>query len=108
MGGALAIHLTGKHKIPNLFALAIIDVVEGTAIEALSYMRGYLKNRPQYFDTIEKGIRWSLNSGATINRRAARISMPSQLKESLNTVIFLFFLNNSYQKRSLCKRKRRY
>lgn len=90
MGGALAVHLVDRYKIPNLLALAVIDVVEGSAMEALSFMKNYLRNRPQQFQSLESGIQWSLNSGTTTNKRAARISMPSQLKECPNTVGFNF------------------
>lgn len=89
MGGALAVHLVDHYKLPNLLALAVIDVVEGSAIEALSFMKDYLKTRPQQFNSFEKGIEWLLSSGTTTNKRAAQISMPSQLIECLNKVNFI-------------------
>ncbi|ETN71334.1 hypothetical protein NECAME_14253 [Necator americanus] len=40
----------------------------------------FLRGRPATFESEEKAIGWCLQSGATRNRKAARISMPSQIK----------------------------
>jgi protein phosphatase methylesterase 1 len=60
-------------------ALAVIDVVEGSAMAALTLMTHFLRNRPQHFPSYERAIRWCVESGMTKNKRAARISMPSQI-----------------------------
>lgn len=36
----------------------VIDVVEGTAMEALPFMTSLLHNRPQTFDSLEQAIKW--------------------------------------------------
>ncbi|KAJ1355540.1 hypothetical protein KIN20_012986 [Parelaphostrongylus tenuis] len=81
MGGALAIHVAVTSEIPNVVGLVVIDVVEGSAMDALSGMLTFLRNRPTTFDSEEKAIAWCLQSGTTRNRQAARISMPSQLRK---------------------------
>ncbi|PIO72059.1 hypothetical protein TELCIR_06018 [Teladorsagia circumcincta] len=82
MGGALAVHVVATNEIPNVVALVVIDVVEGSAMEALGGMLTFLRGRPSTFETEEKAVTWCLQSGATRNREAARISMPSQIKKT--------------------------
>lgn len=79
MGGAIAVHVSVKGIIPTLIGLAVIDVVEGTAMEALSSMQSFLKSRPASFSSLEQGIEWSVRSGQVHNVESARISMVGQL-----------------------------
>uniref|UniRef100_A0A1I8IIP4 Protein phosphatase methylesterase 1 n=1 Tax=Macrostomum lignano TaxID=282301 RepID=A0A1I8IIP4_9PLAT len=77
MGGAIATHLAYSGLCPlPVCALVVIDVVEGSAMEALSSMRGYLASRP---------ISRLLFSGAIgpaqcITLDSARVSFPGHLK----------------------------
>ncbi|VDN02598.1 unnamed protein product [Thelazia callipaeda] len=82
MGGALAVHVTASGRIENVVGLAVIDVVEGTAMEALKTMKQFLKNRPQKFGSIGAAVEWCYKSGTAKNARAARVSMPSQIKKN--------------------------
>lgn len=52
MGGALSVHVAASNRIENLVGIAVIDVVEGTAMEALKTMKHFLKSRPQKFGSI--------------------------------------------------------
>lgn len=72
MGGALAVHTallnesysnyeetdiqrnSFKTCIQNLVGVCVIDVVEGTAMEALSSMQNFLRSRPKTFPSIGK------------------------------------------------------
>ncbi|KAL6725635.1 hypothetical protein Aduo_007674 [Ancylostoma duodenale] len=81
MGGALAVHVVATNEIPNVVGLVVIDVVEGSAMDALSGMSTFLRGRPASFESEERAISWCLQSGATRNRQAARISMPSQIRK---------------------------
>lgn len=60
MGGAIAIHCANScHElIPTLTGLIVIDVVEGTAIDALQGMQSLLRSRPAEFRSIENAIEW--------------------------------------------------
>uniref|UniRef100_A0A914DSZ9 Protein phosphatase methylesterase 1 n=1 Tax=Acrobeloides nanus TaxID=290746 RepID=A0A914DSZ9_9BILA len=80
MGGALAIRACEAKLLPNVVALAVIDVVEGSAMSSLKMMHHFLKSRPQQFRSVEESIRWCVKSGTTRNLRAARISMPAQIR----------------------------
>ncbi|PAV68807.1 hypothetical protein WR25_20980 [Diploscapter pachys] len=82
MGGALAVRVAERGNVPNLVGLVVIDVVEGSAMEALSGMITFLRSRPTTFPTTEKAIVWCLQSGTAKNYRAARVSMPSQIRHS--------------------------
>lgn len=58
MGGALAVHTAASNLIPNVVGLIVIDVVEGSAMDALSGMITFLRNRPESFDSEESAIKW--------------------------------------------------
>jgi len=63
-----------------LTGLIVIDVVEGTALDALQGMQSILRGRPKEFPSLQNAIEWSVRSGQTRNLEAARVSMPGQLK----------------------------
>jgi len=81
MGGAVAVHVASSDRCPaSLIGLAVIDVVEGTALSALASMQSFLRGRPQSFNSIEDAIRWSLQNGQLRNVESAKVSMAGQLK----------------------------
>lgn len=82
MGGAVAVETA--RLLGNIGALCVIDVVEGTALEALSSMHNILRGRPSSFKSIEHAIQWYYKSGQTRNPEAARISMPGQIVEKVH------------------------
>ena len=59
----------------------IIDVVEGTALEALPFMNQILSDRPKHFDSQEAAIKWSLQTSTLRKAESARVSIPPQLAE---------------------------
>lgn len=58
MGGAVAVR--AAPLISNLYGLGVIDVVEGTAMDALASMQSFLRSRPSSFSTISQAIEWWL------------------------------------------------
>ena len=71
MGGALAVHTALQNSsscnsqeesitdnredtliIQNLVGICVIDVVEGTAMDALSSMQSFLRSRPKSFPSL--------------------------------------------------------
>lgn len=58
MGGAIAVHTASANYIPSLIGLAVIDVVEGTALDALASMQSFLRGRPTHFRSLEHAIEW--------------------------------------------------
>ncbi|KAK3788726.1 hypothetical protein RRG08_029179 [Elysia crispata] len=82
MGGAIAVHTAVRGLIPTLIGIAVIDVVEGTAMDALTSMQSFLRGRPKIFDTMEKAIEWAVRSGQIQNLESARVSMVGQLKSA--------------------------
>ncbi|KAL1492927.1 hypothetical protein ABEB36_011091 [Hypothenemus hampei] len=77
MGGAIAVN--ASYKIDSLVGLCVIDVVEGTALDALSSMQSILRGRPTHFNSLPEAIRWCYKGGQCHNLTAARISMPGQI-----------------------------
>jgi protein phosphatase methylesterase 1 len=84
LGGAVMTTLvTDPHyKIfgSNLVGYSVLDVVEGSAIEALSHMRRLLTSRPQSFDSIDAGVKWHISSRTLRDPRSAAASVPSLLR----------------------------
>lgn len=77
MGGAIAVH--ASYKIDSLVGLCVIDVVEGTALDALSSMQSILRGRPTHFKSIPHAVQWCYKGGQCHNLEAARVSMPGQI-----------------------------
>lgn len=80
MGGAIAVHTAERNLIPSLAGLVVIDVVEGTALEALASMQSFLRGRPSVFKSLEHAIEWCVRSGQVRNVDSARVSMVGQVK----------------------------
>lgn len=78
MGGAVAVRAASL--IPNLYGLGVIDVVEGTAMDALASMQSFLRSRPSSFSTISQAIEWCVRSGQIRNVQSAKVSVPGQIK----------------------------
>ncbi|ERL94879.1 hypothetical protein D910_12152 [Dendroctonus ponderosae] len=77
MGGAIAVN--ASYQIQSLVGLCVIDVVEGTALDALSSMQSILRGRPTHFKSIPHAIQWCYKGGQCHNLEAARVSMPGQI-----------------------------
>ncbi|KAM7397783.1 hypothetical protein PAMA_005893 [Pampus argenteus] len=81
MGGAIAVHTAAANHIPSLLGICVIDVVEGTAMDALNSMQNFLRSRPKTFKSLENAIEWSVKSGQIRNIESARVSMGGQVKK---------------------------
>ncbi|KAF0691674.1 Aste57867_17142 [Aphanomyces stellatus] len=82
MGGAIAIRVAATNLLQNLTGVVVIDVVEGTALAALSHMQAVLSSRPTHFSSEDEAIQWSLQSGNLRNAESAKVSIPSQVRLS--------------------------
>ena len=51
-------HAAYRQLVPSLIGLAVIDVVEGTALEAITSMQSFLRGRPKSFKSLEHAIEW--------------------------------------------------
>jgi len=63
----------------KLLGYAVLDVVEGSAVEALGHMQNYLASRPQSFPSLATAIEWHIRSRTLRNPQSARASVPSLL-----------------------------
>lgn len=81
LGGAVITHLVNNGIFQEqTVGYAVIDVVEGSAIDALSSMQSYLSTRPLGFESLEKAIEWHLRSRTVRDPESARTSVPSLLR----------------------------
>lgn len=79
MGGAICVHIAAREVLYTLCGVVVIDVVEGTAMEALASMQSFLRSRPTHFRSIQHAIEWSVRSGQIRNVQSAKVSMPGQI-----------------------------
>ncbi|KAL2885307.1 Protein phosphatase methylesterase 1 [Ceratocystis lukuohia] len=63
-----------------LLGFAVLDVVEGSAMEALQSMTAYLSTRPTGFTTVAQAIDWHVRSRTLRNSVSARSSVPGLLR----------------------------
>nr|XP_018902768.1 PREDICTED: protein phosphatase methylesterase 1 [Bemisia tabaci] len=86
MGGAVAVHVADLSHTLDIIGLVVIDVVEGTAMDALSSMQSFLRNRPKSFSSIEEAISWSVRNHQVRNIESAKVSVPGQIKNAATGV----------------------
>ena len=85
LGGAVVTHVAAnvRQYLPaplQVFGHIVLDVVEGSALDALSSMTTYLSTRPKAFTSIASAISWHVSSRTLRNPRSARVSVPSLVK----------------------------
>ncbi|KAJ6633095.1 Protein phosphatase methylesterase 1 [Pseudolycoriella hygida] len=90
MGGAICVHISHLRLIPTLLGCVVIDVVEGTAMEALASQGQHISKafntpsnggmcslRPQL--SLSNCLSFSIRSGQIRNIESAKVSMPGQV-----------------------------
>ncbi|EFW15303.1 Protein phosphatase methylesterase 1 [Coccidioides posadasii str. Silveira] len=82
LGGAVVTDVAKNGELgSDLLAYAVLDVVEGSAMDALQSMETYLSTRPSSFPSLSTGITWHLRSRTIRNTTSARVSVPGLLHE---------------------------
>ncbi|KDR78704.1 hypothetical protein GALMADRAFT_244206 [Galerina marginata CBS 339.88] len=88
MGGSVVVRSCPKilDKKYRVAGVAVLDVVEGSAIDALPHMNSLLNARPEGFDSMEEAIEWHVSTNTIQNAASARVSIPSaiQFKEGVS------------------------
>ncbi|KAK6533076.1 carboxyl methyl esterase activity protein [Arthrobotrys megalospora] len=80
LGGAVITDVARRGLLGDkLLAYAVLDVVEGSAMDALQSMQSYLLSRPTGFTSLNQGIEWHVRSRTIRNGRSARVSVPALL-----------------------------
>jgi protein phosphatase methylesterase 1 len=69
MGGAVVVNtvprlIEAKYRVSGV---AVLDVVEGTAIDALPHMPAILNSRPEGFNSVSDAIEWQYVISAPCN-----------------------------------------
>ncbi|KAJ2555002.1 hypothetical protein EV175_002400 [Coemansia sp. RSA 1933] len=81
MGGAVVAHVAASRRIPHVLGLVLIDIVEGSAMDSLDAIPGFIRARPTSFASVEGAIRWHIDSSHIQNTESARLSVPSLLTQ---------------------------
>ena len=83
LGGAVVTHAANKGSLGSkLLGYSVLDVVEGSAMEALQHMQAYLASRPKSFPSHSAAIEWHIRSRTLRNPQSARASVPSLLLQT--------------------------
>jgi len=81
LGGAVATHIAASGELgAQLVGFLVLDVVEGSAIEALGHMRTYLSSRPPSFASVDAAVEWHVRSRTVRDVESAKASVPSLLR----------------------------
>ena len=91
LGGAVAVktccHIFktefNKDLYDKIQGIIVVDVIEGSAMESLPFMRGIVEKRQSEFSSINEAITYMSNSQIR-NLESCRASIPPLLKESKN------------------------
>ena len=82
LGGAVVTHTAHNRLLkPQPLGYAVLDVVEGSAMDALASMESYLSSRPKSFPSLPSAIGWHIRSRTIRNTRSACVSVPALLKQ---------------------------
>ncbi|PVG01255.1 protein phosphatase methylesterase [Serendipita vermifera] len=84
MGGAACVKTCPvlQSRQYRVSGVAVLDVVEGSALEALPIMTGLLDSRPDGFGTQEEAVQWHITTNTIRNVTSARISIPTIFTKS--------------------------
>ncbi|GAA5860674.1 hypothetical protein JCM3774_006247 [Rhodotorula dairenensis] len=82
MGGAVVSEASNRiqQEVTTVTGVVVIDVVEGTALEALPGMSALVAAQPKSFETQEDAIAWHVHSRTINNLESARISVPPLIR----------------------------
>ena len=91
LGGAVAVktccHIFktefNKDLYDKIQGIIVVDVIEGSAMESLPFMKGVIEKRQNEFNTINEAISY-MNSTQIRNLQSCRVSIPPLLKQSKN------------------------
>ncbi|KAB5580553.1 Alpha/Beta hydrolase protein [Coniochaeta sp. 2T2.1] len=83
LGGAVVTELASRGLLgQSLLGYAVLDVVEGSAMDALQSMQSYLSSRPPGFASLRDAIEWHVRSRTIRNAVSARTSVPGLLVDT--------------------------
>ncbi|ORY80363.1 Alpha/Beta hydrolase protein [Protomyces lactucae-debilis] len=82
LGGSIVTTVAQMGALPSCNAFVVLDVVEGTALDALHSTSQILKQRPASFADMSEAIGWALSSRIISNQVSARSSIPALLRRS--------------------------
>ncbi|KAH7060619.1 protein phosphatase methylesterase 1 [Macrophomina phaseolina] len=82
LGGAVVTETAKSGALgASVLGYAVLDVVEGSAMDALKHMHTYLSTRPSIFPSLDAAVDWHIRSRTLRNPESARASVPSLLKK---------------------------
>ncbi|KAI8641299.1 Alpha/Beta hydrolase protein [Parasitella parasitica] len=82
MGGSVVVNVACMRMLKNIVGVSVLDVVEGSAIDALSSMTKILSSRPKAFSSTEQAILWSIQSNTLRNIESAKLSIPALIEST--------------------------
>lgn len=86
MGGSIAVKTAHQAQLDtfkdeewtkHVMGLFCIDVVEGSAMDALPFMESVVLKRQQKFASLAQVVQYGIQSGTVRDLTSAKVSMPS-------------------------------
>ncbi|SAM04802.1 hypothetical protein [Absidia glauca] len=90
MGGSVVVDIGHKKRLPNVMGVVVLDVVEGSALEAIQSMNKVLSSRPTSFQSVDQAIQWSYKSKTIRTLEAAKLSVPPLVRFDNNLEKFVW------------------
>ncbi|KAI4268140.1 MAG: hypothetical protein L6R38_007941 [Xanthoria sp. 2 TBL-2021] len=86
LGGAIITDVASRGTLGTaVLGYAVLDVVEGSAMDALQQMNLYLAMRPKTFPSLASAIDWHVRTRTIRNDHSARVSVPPLLYQNLES-----------------------
>ncbi len=73
----IALNHQNEEWAEHIKGLFIIDVVEGSAMDALPFMESIVKSRPSKFNSLQDVVKYGVSSGTVRDIKSAKVSMPA-------------------------------
>jgi pimeloyl-ACP methyl ester carboxylesterase len=81
LGGAVACAVSERREWrQRLLGLALLDIVEGTALESIRHMPEFLRRRPRCFPSVDDAVAWFTHMGGMRVPAHAWLSVPPLLR----------------------------
>lgn len=91
LGGAVITDIAKSGRLgDNLLCYIVLDVVEGSAMNALKSMQNYLLARPISFPSQESAIEWHIKTRTIRNTTSARTSVPALIRQDEDLGVWIW------------------
>ncbi|KAG0320637.1 Protein with carboxyl methyl esterase activity, partial [Dissophora globulifera] len=88
MGGTVVHEVACRKLVPNVSAVAVLDIMESYKIMGLNLIKDWCDQRPPTCATLEHAIQWAIESGTVRNPESARVSFPGMIARAPGSTVY--------------------